>query len=393
MISVVGGVYGEQCVSPSWDVVLGSGGRAAACLSTKCKTKLFTVLSNYAMAQFKGILAAYDFEFAPIIEDYGVTFRYLNPMILSEIIYDNDSVVVNPITITDKNVLRFGMINCQAKVHANRAVFDPQGGRELFSTIGSTADELVYVLNEAELRLVSGKTNIEECVEELIYLEKAVAVVVKLGPQGARLFLKTGEVYRIPAYRSKRVFKIGSGDIFSAAFSYYWMIREAPFHTAANMASKVVASYVETRDFCIPEDNELEKYFSTSVPIEAHSIYVAGPFFSVEQLWLVEEARRFFLASGLSVFSPFHDVGIGGDEVARRDIQGIEDCQAVFGIMNGNDPGTIFEIGYAVAKQKPVSVFSERTKTTDLTMMRGTGCKVFSDYSTAIYNAIWDSCG
>jgi nucleoside 2-deoxyribosyltransferase len=92
------------------------------------------------------------------------------------------------------------------------------------------------------------------------------------------------------------------------------------------------------------------------------------------------------------VFSPFHDVGFGGQDVAKRDLVGLDECKAVFGIINGNDPGTIFELGYAVAKNKPVSVYAERSQPSDLTMLEGTGCKVFSDYTTAMYNAIWDCC-
>jgi len=82
MIHVVGGVYWEQCAAPTWDVVLGSGGRAAACLSTKRETSLHTFISQEMRDGFDGILRSYDFTFNPIVRDYGYTFRYLSPLIL-----------------------------------------------------------------------------------------------------------------------------------------------------------------------------------------------------------------------------------------------------------------------------------------------------------------------
>jgi nucleoside 2-deoxyribosyltransferase len=70
---------------------------------------------------------------------------------------------------------------------------------------------------------------------------------------------------------------------------------------------------------------------------------------------------------------------------------GLESCDSVLAILNGTDPGTIFEVGYAIAKGKPVTIFSERTPPEDLTMMYGTNCRVYGDFSSAAYNVVWDS--
>jgi len=95
---------------------------------------------------------------------------------------------------------------------------------------------------------------------------------------------------------------------------------------------------------------------------------------------------------GVEVFSPFHDVGLGGADVAQRDLEGLKQCRAVFAVLNGNDPGTVFEIGFARANGMPVTVYAERNSQSDLTMFEGTGCRVCADYTTALYSAIWDSC-
>jgi hypothetical protein len=65
VITVVGGVYGERCSLPAWDFVYGSGGRAAACISTRTPTQLFTLLSNELKPDFEQILQAYDIHLRP----------------------------------------------------------------------------------------------------------------------------------------------------------------------------------------------------------------------------------------------------------------------------------------------------------------------------------------
>jgi hypothetical protein len=174
MISVIGGVYGEQCASPRWNAVFGSGGSAAACLSTKCDVTLQTIISPEVKSHFDPVLRAYNFTFVPDFRQYDITFRYLNPMILREIIHDNDCNDFGSIKLRDTNVLVFGMMNCSFVVHAEKAVYDPQGevgytdARKFFSTTGSTAIELVYVLNDTELRALSSKEDIYEAANFII---------------------------------------------------------------------------------------------------------------------------------------------------------------------------------------------------------------------------------
>lgn len=57
--------------------------------------------------------------------------------------------------------------------------------------------------------------------------------------------------------------------------------------------------------------------------------------------------------------------------------------------MDLNDVGTIFEIGYAIAKDKKVVVYAPNSKTRDLTMMIGSHCEIEEDFTTAIYKACW----
>jgi nucleoside 2-deoxyribosyltransferase len=90
------------------------------------------------------------------------------------------------------------------------------------------------------------------------------------------------------------------------------------------------------------------------------------------------------------VFSPYHDIGIGDPhQVVPKDIVEIKKTDLLFAIMNGLDPGTLFEIGYAKALGKRVVVLAENIGINDLTMLIGTDCEITADFATAIYKASW----
>jgi nucleoside 2-deoxyribosyltransferase len=125
-------------------------------------------------------------------------------------------------------------------------------------------------------------------------------------------------------------------------------------------------------------------------------VYLAGPFFGLGQRWLIDEARRILNEFYFRVFSPVHDVGLNVAEVvAAQDVQGIEECNVVFAIVEEWDPGTIFEIGYARrgvfrGKQKRVVIYSpKQPRSHEFTMMRGLQCEIYNDFGSAIYNLIW----
>jgi nucleoside 2-deoxyribosyltransferase len=75
-----------------------------------------------------------------------------------------------------------------------------------------------------------------------------------------------------------------------------------------------------------------------------------------------------------------------------RDLAAIEAADLMFAIVDGMDSGTVYEIGYARAKGKPVVVYSENETPEDKKMMQGSGCVLCDDFVTAIYQAIWIAC-
>src|SRR5262249_314782 len=118
-------------------------------------------------------------------------------------------------------------------------------------------------------------------------------------------------------------------------------------------------------------------------------VYLAGPFFNAGERWLVNLAYHALGSLGASVFSPMHDVGLGGDEVAQPDIDGLMQSQVVLALWAGADSGTLLERGYAAAKSIPRVGYAEQPERDEYKMIRGLGTFLTSDLSTAVYRAIW----
>jgi nucleoside 2-deoxyribosyltransferase len=110
------------------------------------------------------------------------------------------------------------------------------------------------------------------------------------------------------------------------------------------------------------------------------------------QRWLIDETREALLGMGLQVFSPVHDVGPGPAEVvAPADLSGLDQCDAVIAVLDGNDPGTVFEVGYARAKNLPIYALAQTVSDEDMKMVSGSRCRVFDDFVTAVHHVAWRS--
>lgn len=401
-LDVVGGVYGERCLRPAWSEVFGSGGRAASAIATM---NVPVVLHTYLDATAEDVIstrsALEGFEVKNRERSGPIHFLYTHGLDTPRIVRTDASE--DSFDVSGSGVLRFGFIEGDAVVHGSRVVYDPQDPREprLFQENGSTAGELALVLNRFEAERLSKARGAppEELAKRLVGEGKANVVVIKRGPKGA-LVWDGHQATEVPAFRSQNVWKIGSGDVFAAHFALHWIhARKAP-RECARLASLATAFYCRTRGFPGPDDIGAGLpdpiptggiYFpGTSRP----SVYLAGPFFTLAELWLVEEAKTALISMGMQVFSPYHDVGLGSaEDVVQRDLQGIEDSDVLFAICDGWDPGTLFEIGYASALGKKVVVYCESEAQEKLKMMQGSGAVISDDFVSAIYQSVWAAYG
>src|SRR5690606_21463548 len=344
MITIIGGVYRERCMRPAWDDVYGSAGRAATAIARfGGKAELISSVDEETEAVINARAMYEGFQVKALRTDKNITFEYIHGLSTPDIRGDIEAKV--ELKTTSEKVLRFGMIEGTAVVDAEYAVFDPQNakGVESFGSNGSKANHLALVLNQYEANMLVPdfqETPMDELINILATREQAEVVVIKMGPMGALVYDK-GTISRVPAYRTKRVWKIGSGDTFAAHFALGWMDEGLSAHDAALRASAATAFYCENQGF--PDLNLLEQFKPIPlIPSERFKrgykpmVYLAGPFFSLAELWMVGQARRDLQAMGLKVFSPYHDVGVGSaDDVVEKDLEGVKDCDALFAIGDG----------------------------------------------------------
>lgn len=383
---VVGGAYFERCLFPPWNQLYGSAGRAAALISqTGTPVTLHSYVSGDAAASLETVAATYGFQTALSKTPVTYAFDYVHPLAEPRIIPDKPSTLLPAISLREDVVLRFGMIEGDAVVQARMAVYDPQSAFNPapFEANGSSAKRLAVIMNAFEASCITGKASTSDALADL--LRTAEAAVIKNGADGVLVGTVAGS-RRIRAFRTNGAFTIGSGDIFSAAFAYLWAIEERDPFDAAELASLAVAAYVESRS--LPPLTEALLRTPVRQPIEPDTgakVYLAGPFFNLPQRWLVTEARSLMAAQGLAVMSPLHDVGVGdAQDVAPQDIAMLEKCDKVFAILDGSDEGTLFEVGYARAIQKPVICYTQNLTEEQLKMFRGSGCTILDDFASAI---------
>lgn len=257
-IHIAGGLYREICLHPAWNTLLGSGGRAAQALAALGDK---TILHSYFEDDQSIALEPY--------RDSGITlelmrrqspiaFAYFHPLSTPHL-EPSDIAQERAFHVDAETVLRFGLVEGDAVVRARRAIFDPQGtwGSLHFRRNGSEADEITLVLNARELISGTGISDLEDSARSLVNTGAASVVIVKQGVCGALVIESRKRTMFVPAFRSSNVFKIGTGDVFSATFAHYWGLEGEDATAAAEQASLAVAYYVQNRDFPIERQHPM----------------------------------------------------------------------------------------------------------------------------------------
>jgi nucleoside 2-deoxyribosyltransferase len=391
MLNIIGGTYIERCREPSRREIFGSGFRAAIALADKAiDIKFSSCVGEKDIETVTSICNTYEIVNNFKLLDKTIIFYYDHPLVKPKILdKSNDIIDLVVEHSSDDNILYYGMIEATSTVNGNYVVYDPQNWVS-FKNTKSTANHLAIILNKQEAQNLYGNENEKDLSligERILALENAEVVVIKDGTCGA-FVIEKGGAQRVPVFETEKVWPIGSGDVFSAVFAWKWIECGLPASQAAYYASSYTAFYCETCDLPLPEDVPNYK------PIPEHSngrkIYLAGPFFTMGERWLINEFRNTLRHFGNIVFSPYHDVGVRLDQdVVDKDITAIFNSDLLLAIANGLDAGTLFEIGYARAKGKRVVVFAENVSEEDLLMLKGTECEITNDFSTAVYIASW----
>ena len=392
-MKIVGGSYREICRDPVREEFYGSALRAAIAISRPARSlEVVTVAAHEDTAIIDALTKASSFAVSWEHRPSQVQFIYATPM--SAPIVIPKSLPSGKLVARDETVLAFGMVDADRSVTGTSVVIDPQGLTSIDSRVEWSAERSVLVANRSEVMAIGNSTGSAPSAAAAILEQYGFdAVVLKRGACGALVVERSG-VSEIGVFPVQTVYPIGSGDVFSGVFAYYWREQGLPAAEAARRASLATAVWVSRGPLPVVDSStnvvnpELlkEKFVS-----EEPTIYLAGPFFSVAQRWLVDTCREALRDAGADVRSPWHDVGLGpASAVAQADLDHLSSAHGVLALLDGLDPGTLFEVGYAKAMGIPVVGFiSNNSSDADLTMVFGTGVPVHRDLSTAVYQSIW----
>ncbi|WP_052522680.1 carbohydrate kinase family protein [Ensifer sp. BR816] len=355
---------------------MGSGVRAAAALSNLCPSlELYTYRST-AIGQAFDYLTGMGVIVHCSPRSHDIAFAYFHPLSTPHIEPTILPVRSAPMVVKGQNVLRFGFLEGSAVVNAERAVYDPQTARciERFSSNGSRAEKLALVLNEAELRAYTGIDDVEAGTALLLQNNEAEVVILKRGVRGALAASKNGSMSTIPAYQSRRTFKIGTGDIFSAVFAFYWAeLRCSPVE-AAHLASKAVSFYCDFRQVPLPLN-----FADDRVPIVGPSpscVILKGSTATLGRRYSLEEARHCIETLGIRVIAPDIDLSTHAQDV------GLEASLLI--LADGLAETEIRSI-LDEHSERETRIILDEERRASLASLTG----VTDDFTTAIYSVCW----
>lgn len=246
-----------------------------------------------------------------------------------------------------------------------------------------------------------GSVDVEPMIEAAASLGAEV-FLLKENRGGSRLFdLKTHEVENVPALLSLTVNSVGVGDVYSSVMVGF---RERGWKEASWRGARAATSYALTtypddfrddvrRELALTFD-EMRELGGTVLPWHARpsfDIYLAAPDFSYVDKPEVERAVDALRYHNFNVRRPIQENGElprgSSDSVLRsmffKDLALLEECRIVFAVPLYRDPGTLVEMGMAMAGKKPVVTFDPRWENNN-TMVAGGSASYSDDLDTCL---------
>ncbi len=356
------------------DALLGSGGRALTALRTQIDVEFHTFFPDNGTVRlnFGGKTVVHQ-------SSSAFSFQYLHPLASPRLTgMLTDTLLLAE--VSGDHVLRFGCVEGHFKVDAEAVVYDPQGSGELFSANGSRAKRLAIVLNEGEAEIQTGCDQPESAALALLSKERAEAIVVKRGAAGCLVVNAKGDISHIPAFRTRRVFKIGSGDIFSAAFAYAWIECGMAAREAAYFASSNAALYVDTRNLALT--TELPSLDPVCAEPSKLAIAVVSDQQTMLDHWLAWEAK-----ASLDNLGVRHVQLI--DHFERNGLPGLLTAMDAIVVLPRSPEGMAIDaIAAAYTAKIPSHIFCDE-KQSELRDVLGSQA-VYDDFAGCLYNSIWN---
>ncbi|GGE82400.1 nucleoside 2-deoxyribosyltransferase [Stappia taiwanensis] len=233
------------------------------------------------------------------------------------------------------------------------------------------------------------------------------AILLKENRGGSRVFDLRGDQFdEIPALLGETVNSVGVGDVYSAVFVS--MLDGAVFD-AGWRAARAATCYSQTT---YPDDFKRDVQRSLALSVEQmrglggtflpwharpdFQIYFAAPDFSYVDRTHLEEALRALTYHNFRVRRPVQENGELTPQSSMHEMRAaylgdlglLEECDLVFALPLERDPGTLVEIGLALALKKPVITFDPLKENTNTMVMAGSA--VYSDKLDSCLNGLFE---
>ncbi len=233
-------------------------------------------------------------------------------------------------------------------------------------------------------------------------------VLLKENRGGSQLFsLKDGSVDQIPAVLGKTKNSVGVGDTYTAIFAALY---ENGASDAAWRGMQVATQYSQTTfpdDFRRAVQRELalsvdELHHLGGVELPWHDrtkfqIYLAAPDFTYLDTSKIERAVSSLEYHNFRVRRPVQEngevkVGTPHEKLRpfyQKDIELLNDCDLIFAIPLGRDPGTLVELGMGIAAGVPAVTFDPHNENQNTMVVCGSA--TYSNDLDACINGVFES--
>lgn len=267
--------------------------------------------------------------------------------------------------------------------------------------------DAIIISTSSDLFMKVGKEKVDDLLNEVRGLAPEV-FLLKENRGGSRLFnFIEGATEDIPATLGRTVNSVGVGDVYSAVMVG---LSQNGWTEAVWRGCQAATAYSQTT---YPDDLRLDiqRAFKSSIetlralggtllPWHARpdfSIYLAGPDFSYVHKPELDHAVSSLRYHNFKVRLPVQENG----EIKRpgtqadliityhKDYQLLKDCDLVFAVPLERDPGTLVEVGMAIALGKPVITYDPRNENNNTMVV--VGSVVYSRVLEECLNGVFDA--
>lgn len=292
-----------------------------------------------------------------------------NSVLFSEIDYENFTVVLIFPGTYDLDIVLEKLSKYDLKIHIDMQY-------ENFKKLSQ------YTLDTIFISIDSSNT-LEGTMKYLENNNNWHTAVLKENRGGASVITSSGNKFEIPAYLFGSMHSVGVGDVYNSSYLFYknsgLNIEESLVKASYNASlysttlsyEKYVESLLVLKDYIPLMSNGTRVPFILRKDIH---IYVAGPDFNNSQHKIYFDKIQEILAyHNFSGHLPIRENGEGEgkskeaqSKMYKKDIALLDKCQIMIACGFENDSGTMTEIGYFKAQNKPIILFDPTKDVTNM---------------------------